>query len=143
LPSTLPYVATLASQTYPLTLLMRRASVLCDCTPKTLSRPSCAPHALRVLRHDDIVAVLRRMRRREGVLSTKEPSLPALPTQGPSSARPPAEAGCDLLFFLEGTQCISNVSNIQPRVSTFRAANTQRMEAPLPARTGHPNTGDT
>jgi hypothetical protein len=84
-----------------------------------------SPNALRVLRHDDIVDVVRRMLRRGGVPSTKEPRLPVFQLQGPSSARPPAGARGDLLFSLEGEQWVGDVSIIHPGAATYRAAAAQ------------------
>jgi hypothetical protein len=55
------------------------------------------PNALRVLRNDDIGDIMRRMLRRGGVPSTKEPRLPVLHIQGPSSARSSEGARKDLL----------------------------------------------
>jgi hypothetical protein len=71
-----------------------------------------SPNALRVLHHDDIIEDVRRMLRRGGVPSTKEPRLAVLHIQGPSSARPPAGARGDLPFSLEGEQRIGDVSII-------------------------------
>jgi hypothetical protein len=45
--------------------------------------------------------------------------------QGPSSARPPAGARCDLLFSLEGEQWVGGVSIIHPRAATYCAAAAQ------------------
>jgi hypothetical protein len=84
-----------------------------------------SPNALRVLRHDDIVDVVRSMLRRGGVPSTKEPRLPVLHLQGPSSARPPAGARGNLLFSLEGEQWVGDVSIIHPGAATYRAAAAQ------------------
>jgi hypothetical protein len=84
-----------------------------------------SPNALRVLRHDDIVDVVRRMLRRGGVPWTKEPRLPVLHSQGPSSARPPAGARANLLFSLEGEQWVGDVSIIHPGAATYRAATAQ------------------
>jgi hypothetical protein len=84
-----------------------------------------SPNALRVLRHDDIMDVVRHMLRRVGVLSTKEPKLPVLHLQGPSSARPPAGARGDLLFSLEGKQWIGDVSIVLPGAATYFAAAAQ------------------
>jgi hypothetical protein len=67
--------------------------------------PSHAPNALRVLRNDEIVDVVRHALRRGGLHSTKEPGLAILQPRalGP---RPPAGARGDLLFSLEGQQCV-------------------------------------
>jgi hypothetical protein len=80
-----------------------------------------APNALRVLRHDEIVDVVRRALHRGVLPSTKEPGLAILHARalGP---RPPAGARGDLLFSLEGQQCVGDVSAIHPGSATYCAA---------------------
>jgi hypothetical protein len=109
----------------PPTHTQRAYEALKDAT-HALTRRS--PNPLRVLHHDDIIEVVRRMLRRGGVPSTKEPRLTVLHIQGPSSARPPAGARGDLPFSLEGDQWIGDVSiidDIHPGVATYRAAAAQ------------------
>jgi hypothetical protein len=74
-----------------------------------------------VLRHDEIVDVVRRELRRGGLPSTKEPGLAVLhpSAMGP---RPPAGARGDLLFSLEGKQCVGDVSVIHLGSATYCAA---------------------
>jgi hypothetical protein len=81
----------------------------------------CAPHKLRVLRHDEIVDVVRRALWRGVLPSTKEPGLAVLHPR-PTGPRPPPGARGDLLFSLEGQQCLSDVS-----VSTLEPPRTARQ----------------
>jgi hypothetical protein len=80
---------------------------------------------MHILRHHDIMDVVHCMLRWGGVPSTKEPRLLVLHIQGPSSARPPAEARGALLFSLEGEQWIADVSILHSRAATYRDAAAQ------------------
>ena len=75
-------------------------------------------HALRVLRHDEFVDVVRRALRRGGVPSTKEPGLAVLHPRA-AGPRPPAGARGDLLFSLEGEQCVGDVTVVHPGAITY------------------------
>jgi hypothetical protein len=101
-----------------------------------------SPNALRVLRHDDIVDVVRRMLRRGGLPSTKEPRLPVLNLQGPSSARPPPQvldrqrehvATCSSPW--RGSSGLATSPSSTPGPQPTARPQPRLMEAPLPAVT--------
>jgi hypothetical protein len=70
-----------------------------------------------VLRHDEIMEFVRGVLLKGGVPSTKEPGLAVLHPQ-PAGSRPPSGPRRDLLFSLEGHQCVGDVSAIHPGAST-------------------------
>jgi hypothetical protein len=81
------------------------------------------PSALRVLRHDNLVEVVRRAMRRGGVSSSKEPLLAALQSGALAHARAPRlNARGDILFVLDAELCVADVSIIHPGASTYRQA---------------------
>jgi hypothetical protein len=79
------------------------------------------PNALRVLRHDELVEVVRRAMRRGGVTSSKEQLLAALQS-GPPTRLPRAKSQGDILHVLTNEVQVGDLSLIHPGAAQYRRA---------------------